>query len=50
MVWGNYILEGQTVDNTKITLEDPNFEPYNEEEHGWHNSEEYKSERIIYDC
>lgn len=43
--WGKYIYEGQSLDGSKITLKSDNFELYDEEKHGWHNSEEYKNGR-----
>jgi hypothetical protein len=40
--WGKFILSGQTLDNTRFTINSEGFEEYIEELHGWHNSEEYK--------
>lgn len=37
--WGNYTLEGQH----GFTLKLEGFEEYNEELHGWKNSEEFKT-------
>lgn len=42
--WGNFILSGQILDNTKFTINSEDFEEYIESIHGWHNSEEYKNE------
>lgn len=43
--WGAWIYEGTVMDGSRITLKDENFEEYNEEEHGWHHSEEYANGR-----
>lgn len=45
--WGKYILNGQYLDGNRITLKDRDFEIYDEEKHGWHNSEEFKKQREI---
>lgn len=42
--WGKYIIEGQSLDGSRITRKTEGFEEYIEELHGWHNSEEYKKE------
>jgi hypothetical protein len=44
--WGKYILEGQYLNSCRITRNEPDFEEYIEEKHGWHNSEEYKNEKL----
>ena len=50
--WGNYCVQlenGTWIDNNNTIISNKNnyfnledLEPYNEEEHGWHNSEEYQ--------
>lgn len=37
--WGNFVLEGEG----GFTLEQDGFELYDEEKHGWHNSDEFKA-------
>jgi len=39
--WSKWVLNGQL----GLNLGDENVELYDEERHGWHNSEEYKNER-----
>ncbi|GAB1376867.1 hypothetical protein MASR1M48_17190 [Lactococcus petauri] len=41
--WGKFIYDGQVLDNTRFTINSDEFEEYDEEKHGWHHSEEYKS-------
>lgn len=41
--WGNYVYSGATVDSSRVTLNSSGFELYDENTHGWHNSEEYKT-------
>lgn len=44
--WGKFIFEGTIINGTKITRENPDFEEYIEEVHGWHNSEEFKKRTL----
>ena len=39
--WGNWVWEGSSLDNSVVTLQTEGFEEYDEEKHGWHNSEEF---------
>lgn len=38
--WGKFILSGSKMDGSIVTEETEGFEPYVEEVHGWHHSEE----------
>lgn len=42
--WGKFIFEGDYLDSNRITLADKDFEIYDEEKHGWHNSEDFKKQ------
>ena len=44
--WGNYILEGDMLDGSRITLDLDGFERYDEDKHSWKNSEEFKSGQL----
>lgn len=43
--WGKYVLEGDKLDGSIITRDTDGFELYDEDQHGWHNSEEYQNEQ-----
>jgi hypothetical protein len=44
--WGNFIYSGSKMDGSIVTLETSGFEIYDEEKHGWKNSEEFKNGRL----
>lgn len=45
--WGKYIFSGESLNSNRITLKDKDFEIYEEEKHGWHNSEEFKKQNEV---
>lgn len=41
--WGNFVIEGSSVDGVRVTRNTEGYSLYDEEKDGWHNSEEYKN-------
>lgn len=49
--WGNYCVKTPTgkftLNGKPFVINENDLEPYVEEAHGWHNSEEFKNGRLV---